>query len=81
MRFFIIAMAVASAVSVTANPSGSCRLDAFVPETYTSGTARGCKWWVCGQNNSYRLVRDCGIGSSCKIGSPTTCFAKNGQEF
>lgn len=57
-----------------------CRLDEFRGVTVRVGATAKCVWEVCTNTNSWRVVRDCGLGSRCDA-NPTTCRARDGTPF
>lgn len=81
MRFSLMTVLSVMTASAVATLPSTCSLDQFYAENGHVGVTYTCRWWVCGQNNSWRLVRDCGTGNSCKAGSPTTCIDHVGNPF
>ncbi|KLU85577.1 hypothetical protein MAPG_04600 [Magnaporthiopsis poae ATCC 64411] len=57
-----------------------CRLDEFRGVLVPVGVTTKCVWEVCTNENTWRVVRDCGLGSRCDA-NPTTCRAKDGTPF
>ena len=81
MKTSILSIAVLmSAMTFAALPS-TCGLDEMYAERFNVGVTYSCRWWVCGQSNQWRLLRDCGTGNSCQIDHPTTCLDHTGKPF
>jgi hypothetical protein len=70
-----------AACGVVAELPAACVLDSLFANHEAYGTTRTCQWWVCGNNNDWRMVRDCGAAATCLEGQPTTCVGRRGDPF
>ncbi|KAM7217080.1 hypothetical protein V8F06_007479 [Rhypophila decipiens] len=83
MRFAAVSaalVAVLSAAPAFASLPANCVHDQLYADD-KGGSQAGCTWNVCVNGNSYRPVRECGVGGRCKTGQPTTCVDKSGRPY
>lgn len=81
MRFTLFSVVAGLSATAAAQLPSTCKLDSFYALRGDFGATYTCKWYVCGQHNSWRLVRDCGVGNGCKNDQPTTCLDHAGNPY